>query len=296
VTAILAAAAQRGIECRVIELNSRVIAFAGPDGETFEDFRVTRTGSNSGSDDDSNSSYSVCFCKTMMRAYDPVVKAVVMKMCALGIAYDMNTDAAWDSYKEGAHAQLAQELLACVELPTFAAVPAMLCVLNSPLLAWYVSRLLQEITNVDLTLPTASNRMCTKRTPPQLSSVHAVRHSTPQSPQNVFQHSRPVKLKPTQCGVLHSTTAQERLLENLVVACSMRVARLCLLACSCLYRHEKIHDQDQARATAQRSPIWSYIKLRTSDLVSRLYLLQRQYCARVAGSKSAMMYGPVLGF
>lgn len=114
VTAILVAAAQRGIECRVIELNSRVIAFAGPDGETCEDFRVTRTGSNSnsGSDDDSN---SVCFCKTMMRAYDPVVKAVVLKMCALGIAYDMNTDAAWDSSNEAAHAQLAQELLACVE-------------------------------------------------------------------------------------------------------------------------------------------------------------------------------------
>jgi hypothetical protein len=106
VTAILAAAAQRGIECRVIELNSRVIAFAGPDGETCEDFRVTRTGTGSN---------SVCFCKTMMRAYDPVVKAVVLKMCALGIAYDMNTDAAWDSSHEAAHAQLAQELLACVE-------------------------------------------------------------------------------------------------------------------------------------------------------------------------------------
>jgi hypothetical protein len=75
VTAILAAAAQRGIECRVIELNSCVIAFAGPDGETCEDFRVQRS--------NGSSSDSVCFCKTMMRAYDPVVKAVVMKMCAL---------------------------------------------------------------------------------------------------------------------------------------------------------------------------------------------------------------------
>jgi hypothetical protein len=48
----------------------------------------------------------------MMR--DPVVKAVVMKMCELGIAYDMNTDAAWDPSHRVLpmeYAQLAQELL-----------------------------------------------------------------------------------------------------------------------------------------------------------------------------------------
>jgi len=51
----------------------------------------------------------------MMRAYDPVLKAVVMKMCALGIAYDMRTDAASDESHEQANAQLAHELLQCVQ-------------------------------------------------------------------------------------------------------------------------------------------------------------------------------------
>jgi hypothetical protein len=103
VKAILEAAAARGIQCDVIELSSSGnILFAGPVGETYENFLVGFCGSSDQG--------TLAFCKTMQRAYDPVVRAVLMYLCDLGIVWNINTDAGVEVLEQS-HVQLAQELL-----------------------------------------------------------------------------------------------------------------------------------------------------------------------------------------
>lgn len=103
VEAILEAAAARGIQCDVIELSSNAnILFAGPVGETCEDFLVGFCGSSAHG--------TLAFCKTMQRAYDPVVRAVLMYLCDLGIVWNISTDAG-DEVLEQMHVQLAQDLV-----------------------------------------------------------------------------------------------------------------------------------------------------------------------------------------
>jgi hypothetical protein len=100
VQALLQAAAARGIGCVATELSDAAIEFEGPVEQACESFRVDRS-----------SSSTQCSCKTMLRAYDPVIRVAVMFMCDLGVAGGMCTDGAWDDAQGQQHAATTYQLL-----------------------------------------------------------------------------------------------------------------------------------------------------------------------------------------
>jgi hypothetical protein len=104
IEAVLATAVALGITCRVVELSNNRIQFAGQAGERCEDL------CNSYQLEDVAVDGGFEFCKTLMHAYDPVVKADVMYMCDLGVAWGMSSDGALDTALVEQHAQMACEL------------------------------------------------------------------------------------------------------------------------------------------------------------------------------------------